>query len=139
MSAAAAFSPAVSGSALEAAYASIPGISIDYAVMEPAAAHGTVVMGSMAVGWSDLGGWTALLRAIGARGTGRVVPAGEAVALNPDDLLIERHGAELIVIGGPRGTIRDEAPRALLSGAAQDRARVEALLERVATRESARP
>ena len=139
LAAAASSSPAATAAGLGLAYEGLPGISIDYAIMEPAAAHGTVVMGAMAVGWSDLGGWTALLRAIGARGTGRVVPAGEAAALNPDDLLIERHGAELVLIGGPRGTIRDDAPRALLSGAAQDRDRVEALLERVATRESARP
>ena len=42
-------------------------------------ATGRVVMAAMDVGWSDLGGWTALLAAIGAGGTGRVVPAGETV------------------------------------------------------------
>ncbi len=52
-------------------------ISIDYAVMEPAAADGRVVMAAMDVGWSDLGGWSALLTAldgVAARGPGR--PAG---------------------------------------------------------------
>ena len=58
--------------------------SIDYAVMEPAAAAGRVVMGSMDVGWSDLGSWHALLDALGAPGVdGRVVKPGEVVTLEP--------------------------------------------------------
>ena len=46
-------------------------VSIDYAVMEGAAQSGQVVMASMDVGWSDLGSWTALLAALGARGDRR--------------------------------------------------------------------
>ena len=62
---------------LERAYESIQrAVSIDYAVMEGAAQDHQVVMGSMDVGWSDLGSWTALLAAIGARGEGAVVQAG---------------------------------------------------------------
>ena len=49
---------------LERAYESIQrAVSIDYAVMEGAAQDHQVVMGSMDVGWSDLGSWTALLAA----------------------------------------------------------------------------
>jgi mannose-1-phosphate guanylyltransferase len=67
--------------------------SIDYAVMEPAAAAGRVVMGSMNVGWSDLGSWRALLDALGAPGIdGRVVKRGEIVELGGDDLLVDRQG-----------------------------------------------
>jgi len=43
-------------------------LSIDHAVMESAARNGEVAMASMDVGWSDLGSWSALLAAIGARG-----------------------------------------------------------------------
>lgn len=68
-------------------------LSIDYAVMEPAAAAGRVVMGSMDVGWSDLGSWRALLSALGATGVdGGVVKPGELVELGPDDLLVDREG-----------------------------------------------
>src|ERR1700675_1264426 len=64
---------------LDRAYESIQrAVSIDYAVMESAARDGTVVMGSMDVGWSDLGSWSAVLAAIGARGTGSVEQGGEA-------------------------------------------------------------
>ena len=48
--------------------------------MESAARDGHVVMGSMDVGWSDLGSWTALLEAIGGHGTGAVVQAGDTLA-----------------------------------------------------------
>ncbi len=47
--------------ALAAAYDRIHPISIDHAVMEGAAGDHRVVMGSMDVGWSDLGSWSALL------------------------------------------------------------------------------
>jgi mannose-1-phosphate guanylyltransferase len=122
--------------ALERVYETIRPISIDYAVMEPAARDALVVMGSMDVGWSDLGGWTALLAANGARGTGRVVQPGEPVALGADELLVIREAGHLVLLDGPRGTIEHHVPCALLSGAAADRDRVQALLSRVAETEA---
>ena len=62
---------------LQHAYEQLKPVSIDYAVMESAARDGQVVMASMDVGWSDLGSWSSLLAAIGARGEGAVVQAGE--------------------------------------------------------------
>jgi mannose-1-phosphate guanylyltransferase len=128
-----------SARALADAYELLPSISIDYAVMEPAAREGRVVMAAMDVGWSDLGGWTSLLDGIGARGTGRVVPAGEPVQLGPEDLLVnsDRHvPGGLAITASPSGTIRLDGPSALLAGAAPDRDRIEALLERVRAREA---
>jgi mannose-1-phosphate guanylyltransferase len=124
-----------SETALAAAYDRLTPISIDYAVMEGAAQDGRVVMASMDVGWSDLGGWPALLSALGGRATGRVVPPGEAIELGPDDLLVERHDGRLVIVDGPRGSISAAAPTALLSGAVPDRPIVEALIERVAAQE----
>ena len=62
-------------------------LSIDYAVMESAARDGRVVMAPMDVGWSDLGSWSALLAALGARGDGAVVQPGETVEVGDDDLV----------------------------------------------------
>jgi mannose-1-phosphate guanylyltransferase len=120
---------------LAAAYDRLTPISIDYAVMEGSARDGRVLMGAMDVGWSDLGGWPALLGALGARPTGRVVPPGEAFAVGPDDLVVERQDRKLVVVEGPRGSITSSAPTALLAGAAPDRAIVAALVERVAAQE----
>ena len=121
-----------SPSTLEHAYEAIQRpVSIDYAVMEGAAQSGQVVMASMDVGWSDLGSWTALLAAIGARGTGAVVQAGESVEVEHDDLVVRRIKGRLGVIAPPeRGRMTAAQPIAVLRGSAPDRTIVERLLER---------
>src|SRR5262249_19370829 len=93
--------PAVgSDLALSAAYDRITPISIDHAVMEGAAADHRVVMGAMDVGWSDLGGWSALLAALagGNAGgaTGRVVQTGETVSVGDDDLVVRPRDGHLV-------------------------------------------
>ena len=106
-------------------------VSIDFAVMEGAAQSGQVVMASMDVGWSDLGSWTALLSAIGARGAGAVVQAGETVEVEHDDLIVRRIGGRLGVIAPPeRGRMTAAQPIAVLRGSGPDRTIVERLLER---------
>jgi len=120
---------------LEAAYRTVRSTSIDYAVMEPAAAAGQVVMGAMDVGWSDLGSWTILLEALGVAASGRVVQPGESADAGPDDLIVERIDGRLALAAGPRG-ILGPSPSALLVGARPARSIVEALLERVAQQET---
>jgi mannose-1-phosphate guanylyltransferase len=119
---------------IEAAYEAIQQpISIDRAVMEGAAKSGRVVMGAMDVGWSDLGSWTALLAAIGARGEGAVVQAGETVQVDDDDLVVRRVDGRLGVIGPPeRGSMTATQPIAVLRGTAPDIDRVRDLIERCA-------
>jgi mannose-1-phosphate guanylyltransferase len=126
--------PALAGHDLAAVYPAVRSVSIDYAVMEPAAAAGRVVMGAMDVGWSDLGSWTVLLEALGATGSGRVVQPGERAEAGPDDLVIERVDGRLTLSEGPRGILA-ATPVALLSGARLARDVVEALLQRVARQE----
>jgi mannose-1-phosphate guanylyltransferase len=117
---------------LERAYEAIQRpVSIDYAVMEGAAASGQVVMAAMDVGWSDIGSWTGLLAAIGARGTGTVVQAGETVEVEHDDLIVRRIRGRLGVIAPPeRGRMTAAQPIAILRGTGPDRDTVEKLLER---------
>jgi mannose-1-phosphate guanylyltransferase len=122
--------------ALTAAYEQLRPVSIDVAVMEGAAHAGQVVMGAMDVGWSDLGGWTALLRMLGVDAVGRVVPPGETIAVGPDDLFIERRAGRLVVSDGPRDSMSTATPTALLTGAAAGRPIVDALIERVTAAES---
>jgi mannose-1-phosphate guanylyltransferase len=119
---------------LESAYEAIQQPkSIDHAVMEGAARTGLVVMGSMDVGWSDLGSWTALLGAIGARGDGAVIQPGETAEVADDDLVVRRVDGRLGVIAPPeRGSITAAQPIALLRGSAPDIERVESLIERCA-------
>ncbi len=121
-----------SHASLERAYEAIQRpVSIDFAVMEGAAQSGQVVMASMDVGWSDLGSWSALLAAIGARGTGAVVQAGETVEVEHQDLIVRRIGDRLGVIAPPeRGRMTAAQPIAVLRGTGPDRTLVERLLER---------
>jgi mannose-1-phosphate guanylyltransferase len=122
--------------ALAEAYPSIRSTSIDYAVMEPAAAAGRVVMAALDVGWSDLGGWSALLAALGCPGDGRVVGAGEAAEAGPSDLVVRRRDGRLVLEAGPlRGILDADGPSALLVGAAPGRPIVTELIERVGAAE----
>jgi mannose-1-phosphate guanylyltransferase len=127
-----------SAASLERAYEAIQRpVSIDYAVMEGAAQSGQVVMASMDVGWSDLGSWTALLAALGARGSGAVVQAGETVQVEHDDLVVRRIGDRLGVIAPPeRGRMTAAQSIAVLRGTGPDRTLVEQLLERCAEPEA---
>ena len=123
---------------LERAYESIQRpMSIDHAVMEGAAARGQVVMGSMDVGWSDLGSWTSLLEAISAHGTGSVVKAGDTVEVDVDDLVIRRMDGRLGVVAPLEpGRMTAMQPIAVLRDAAVDRPKVEALIDRCADPEA---
>jgi mannose-1-phosphate guanylyltransferase len=122
---------------LDRAYESIQrAMSIDYAVMESAARNGTVVMASMEVGWSDLGSWSAVLAAIGARGSGSVVQAGETVDVETADLVVRRVAGRLGVIAPPdRGSITATHPLAVLRGSRPDQALVERLIARCSSPE----
>lgn len=115
------------------AYQAVRATSIDYAVMEPAAASGSVAVIPMDVGWSDLGSWTALLEALGVDTgvRGRVIQPGESIELGTDDLLITRDGRRLIITGGPGTMAPADAPRAHLAGARSTSRQVEELLARV--------
>jgi mannose-1-phosphate guanylyltransferase len=119
-----------SESGLSAAYDQLRPTSIDHAVMEGAASDRRVVMAAMDVGWSDLGSWSALLAAVGAAGTGHVVPANEPAEAHAADLVVERIDGRLVVTPGPRGILAP-TPTALLRAAAHDRAAVDALVDRV--------
>jgi mannose-1-phosphate guanylyltransferase len=133
-----ALAPAVrshDAAALARAYERLPSISIDYAVMEPAARDGRVVMAAMDIGWSDIGGWTALIAQCGGSCSGRVIQPGEPADLAADDLAIVWDGIRLAIHDGP-GTIRSDNPIAHLVGAAVDRERVHELVARVAALEA---
>lgn len=119
---------------IEATYQTIRATSIDYAVLEPAAAAGRVAMGAMQVGWSDLGSWTALLEALGVAGSGRVVQADEEAQAGPNDLVVRRIDGRLVHSAGPC-RILGPTPSALLAGARPAEAMVASLLERVAQQE----
>ena len=122
--------------ALAKAYEGIKPISIDYAVMEPAAAAGHVVMAAMNVGWSDVGTWGALLDALvasdgGYSGAAKVVQAGEAVTLGNDDVAVVRDAeGRLAMEQGPK-RVESEGPIGYLPDARRRGFAVQRLVDRV--------
>lgn len=120
-----------SESGLATAYERAMPLSIDRAVMESAASDHQVVMGSMAVGWNDLGSWTQLLAALGAGGEGRVIQPNESATAGEGDLVIERSAGRLAISEGPRSIV-GPSPTALIVGGASFRPRIDELIERVA-------
>jgi mannose-1-phosphate guanylyltransferase len=122
-----------SESLLEAAYARMGSVSIDYAVMQPAAAEGQVVMVGMDAGWSDVGTWAALLDAIvgGYAGPARVVPPGEGATLGGDDLAVIRTANDTLRLEEGPMEVASEQPLAYLPDARQHRAALTDLIGRV--------
>ena len=119
--------------ALEAAYANITPISIDYAVMQPAAVEGQVVMAGMDVGWSDVGTWRALLDALvgGYQGAARVVPAGEALGLEVADLAVRRTDDAVLVLERGSAELSSPRPMGFLPDAGQHEQALSRLIARV--------
>ena len=125
--------------ALDEAYGQVESISIDYAVMEPAAAAGQVVMGSMDVGWNDLGSWTSLLGELGMPAIeATITPAGEPFESGVDDLAVWRLASgRLTSASGVDATMVDTTgPVAILRGALVFKARIDDLLARCSTPEA---
>lgn len=122
---------------LRLAYAALPSRSIDYAVMEPAAAAGAVVMAAMDVGWTDVGTWPALLEVLGAEGIdGGVVEAGSEAVAAAGDLIVERVGGRPVVRDATPGALRTDTPIALLRQARSARPVIDGLLDRCARAEA---
>jgi mannose-1-phosphate guanylyltransferase/mannose-6-phosphate isomerase len=122
-----------SESLLEDAYEKLESISIDYAVMQPAAADGQIVMTAMDVGWSDVGTWTALLDALvgGYSAAAQVVQAGEYAEIGAADLAIVRDPSDVLRVDGGPQKLASGHPLAKLTDARQHRAAIEALVARV--------
>jgi mannose-1-phosphate guanylyltransferase len=117
--------------ALAGAYERLQPMSIDRAVMESAARDHRVLMGTLDVGWSDVGSWGALLGALGIPGIeARVLQPGESVRAAADDLVVERKGDRLLAVPGADATITAYETIALLRGARRFEAQVDDLLAR---------
>jgi len=124
---------------LDAIYPRIRSVSIDYAVMEPAAAAGQVVMGSMEVGWNDLGSWSSLLAELGMPGIEAVIAqVGQPYDATVADLAVTRlDDGRLTASAGTDGTmVASSGPVAVLRGARTFQSRIDELLDRCSTPEA---
>jgi mannose-1-phosphate guanylyltransferase len=127
--------PGWPGAALADAYATLRATSIDYALLEPASREGQVAVVPAAIGWSDLGSWSALREYRGGRG-GTVVSVEEparVIDIGGRHVLVHAAGGRLVAIVGLEGVIVVDTPDALLVAAADAAQDVKAVVDRLRT------
>jgi mannose-1-phosphate guanylyltransferase len=95
-------------------YSKMPNISIDYAVLEKAAADGQVVTLDANFGWSDIGSWSAVHRMMHRDANGNAAK-GKWLGLGAKNCLI--HAPDrLVVLLGIEDAVIVDTPDALLVG-----------------------
>jgi mannose-1-phosphate guanylyltransferase len=95
-------------------YKKMPSLSIDYAVMEKAGAHGRVLTIEGDFGWSDVGSWEAVHRMMKKDGNGNA-GQGRWLGLGTTNSLIHAPN-RLVVLLGMKHTVVVDTPDALLVG-----------------------
>jgi mannose-1-phosphate guanylyltransferase len=119
--------------ALATTYAHLPARAIDYALLEPASLEGHVAVVPAAIGWSDLGSWTALRDHRGGSG-GSVISAeapARVIEVDARDLLVHAAGGRLVAVVGLEGIIVVDTPDALLVASAEAAQEVRQVVERL--------
>jgi len=122
------------GQSLATIYESLPDVSIDRALMEPASLSGEVKVVPADVGWSDLGSWNALHSELAKRQASQagVVAIGDAQDLGSNNVLVHSSGGRLVVTVGLADTIVVDTPDVVLVCAADRAQDVRAIVDRLA-------
>jgi mannose-1-phosphate guanylyltransferase len=122
------------GHSLATIYESLPDISIDRAVMEPASLNGEVKVVPADIGWSDVGSWNALHAQLARRqqANAGVVTIGDVQDLGSKDVLVHSSGGRLVVTVGLADTIVVDTPDVVLVCAADRAQDVRAIVDRLA-------
>lgn len=101
------------GSTLSAEFPRMPSISIDYAVLEPAASAGTVFVLPASFGWDDVGSWQSLPAVLGKDADGNTT-AGLTCSLNSTGCVIRSSNDHLIAAIGLEDLVVVHTPDATL-------------------------
>ncbi len=91
----------------------VPAITIDVGIAEPAAAEGRMAVVPLNAGWSDIGSWSALLEALSGASGADMVASGNHLDRGSHRVLV--HGGDrLVVTVGLEDLIIVDTPDALL-------------------------
>ncbi len=110
-----------------ALFARCPSDSIDYAVMER---HDRVAVVPVAMGWSDIGSWDALIDVAGRDADGNSL-SGDVIALDTHNCLIRSEGPLVAAVGTTDLTIVATGDAVLVAAAGHSQ-RVKAIVDRLA-------
>ncbi len=121
------------GASLKSIYESLPDVSIDRALLEPASLDGRVRTVPADAGWSDVGSWNALHGELARRSASPVgvVHVGRAEDLDSRDVLVHSSGGRLVVTVGLADTIVVDTPDVVLVCAADRAQEVRAIVDRL--------
>lgn len=129
------------GQSLTSIYETLPNVSIDRALLEPASLDGKVKVVPADVGWSDLGSWDALRNALatevqGLGGLGGLEwssgAGGRWEDAGSERILVHSSGGRLVVTVGLQDTIVIDTPDVVLVCAADKAQEVRAVVDRLA-------
>lgn len=101
---------------LGAIWPTLPKVSVDYAVMEGAAARGRVATVPGDFGWHDIGDWDSLGGVLPAGADGNIVlgPAGSHLGIDTHDTVVAAGSGRLIATLGVRGLVVVDSADAVL-------------------------
>jgi mannose-1-phosphate guanylyltransferase len=110
---------------------SLPAITIDVGIAEPAADEGRMAVVPLDAGWSDIGSWSALLEALTEKTGADLVASGQHLDRGSQRLLV--HGGErLVVTIGLENVIIVDTPDALLVCDADRAEEIKPVLDEIA-------
>lgn len=115
-------------------YPDLPAISVDYAVMEPAAGSGgdpEVLVVPLDLEWLDVGSWATLASTLPADGEGNAVGATAVLVDSADNVVIAEDPDHLIATIGLRGMVVVNTPHVTLVCPREESQRVKELVEAV--------
>jgi mannose-1-phosphate guanylyltransferase len=121
------------GEAMSELYAGLRATSIDYALLEPASLEGQVAVVPAAVGWSDLGSWSALRDHRGRQGTPVISaePPARVIDVDGRNVLVHAAGGRLVAIVGLDDVVVVDTPDALLVSSAEAAQDVKKVVDRL--------
>ena len=93
-------------------FPTLPRISVDYAVLEPAAAEpGRVLVVDLDVDWLDVGSWPALARTLGTDGAGNALHGLAVTVDSMGNIVFSDDPQHLVALAGVRDSGRRAHPR----------------------------
>lgn len=119
---------------LAATYPDLPAISVDYAVMEPAAGSDSdveVVVMPLALQWLDVGSWPTLAGTLTSDADGNAVGAAVVLVDSADNVIVAEDPAHLVAAIGLRGMVVVSTRHVTMVCPRDDAQRVKELVEAV--------
>jgi mannose-1-phosphate guanylyltransferase len=120
-------------------FPSLPKISVDYAVLEPAAAEaGRVLVADLDVDWLDVGSWPALAHTLDTDGDGNAVRGPAVVLDGAGNIVLSDDPDHLVALVGVRDSVVVHTADVTMVCPVSDAERVKALLAAVEERHGSR-